>query len=212
VSGVVDGLCQPQPLGLGSAPGSGAGDRALAITNFRRMETVKRVAATAPQPSRRNDCSPGTWAIESIAPTSCALLRRYAVGECVGVEIGVVTQTRPWAVLLRCVCDAVFLPFGKIVPRIVSSNGEEGPISAFQVLHQNISSSGVGCRAWQFTKHFFQLLPMTWSRAIIGDRINRVIITQLGTSRCGDALKNNKYKVARNIMTAGLFILQKLFN
>jgi len=40
----------------------------------------------------------------------------------------------------------------------------------------------------------------------MGDRINRAIITQLGTLRCGDAWKNNKYKVARNIMTAGLFI------
>jgi len=46
----------------------------------------------------------------------------------------------------------------------------------------------------------------------MGDRINRVIITQLGTLRCGEAWKNNKYNVARNIMTAGLFILQMLFN
>ena len=46
----------------------------------------------------------------------------------------------------------------------------------------------------------------------MGDRINREIITQLGTSRIGDAWKNNKYNVARNIMTAGLFILQMLFN
>ena len=40
----------------------------------------------------------------------------------------------------------------------------------------------------------------------MGEKINRAIITQLGTSRIGDAWKNNKYSVARNIMTAGLFI------
>jgi hypothetical protein len=34
----------------------------------------------------------------------------------------------------------------------------------------------------------------------MGERINRAIITQLGTLRCGDAWKNNKYNVARNIM------------
>jgi hypothetical protein len=46
-------------LGLGSAPGSGAGDRGLAITNFRAMELMKSVAARTPQPSGRGDCSPG---------------------------------------------------------------------------------------------------------------------------------------------------------
>src|SRR5215218_1486073 len=108
VRGVASLLCAPAPgvwrcrggcanrllhLGLGSAPGSGAGDRGLAITNFRAMELMKSVAARAPQPSRRGDCSPGTWAIESIAPTFCPRLRRYAIGERVGVKISVITQT-----------------------------------------------------------------------------------------------------------------------
>lgn len=45
----------------------------------------------------------------------------------------------------------------------------------------------------------------------MGERIKRAIITQLGVLKCGDAWKNNKYNVARNIMIAGLFILQKRF-
>src|SRR5437660_7544873 len=75
------------------------------------------------------------------------------------MKIGVISQTRPWAVFLRCVCDAVFVPFGKIVPRVVSSNGEEGPISAFQVLHQYISSRW--CRLPRLAIHqaFFPIAP-----------------------------------------------------
>ena len=100
-------------------------------------------------------------------------LRRYAIGERVGVKIGVITQTRPWAVLLCCVCDAGFLTFGKIVPRIVSSNGEEGPIGTFQVLHKHVAGCGVAWRARHFAKHFFQLLAMAGGRTIIRDRVNR---------------------------------------
>src|SRR5438046_3171324 len=35
-------------------------------------------------------------------------LRRYAIGERVGVKIGVITQTVPGTVFLRCLADAVF--------------------------------------------------------------------------------------------------------
>src|SRR5215470_4263786 len=68
-------------------------------------------------------------------PRFIPVLWRYAIGERVSVKIGVVTQTRPWAVFLCCVPGAGFLTFGIIVPRIVPSDGEEGPIGAFQVLH-----------------------------------------------------------------------------
>src|SRR5262245_65628360 len=106
-------------------------------------------------------------------PTIKSPLRRYAIRERVGVKIVVITQARPLAVLLRCVCDTVFLTLREVVPRIVAGYGEEGPIGAFQVLHQYISDSRIAWCAWQFAKHFFQLLPMTGSRAIIRDRINR---------------------------------------
>src|SRR4030095_225029 len=99
-------------------------------------------------------------------------LRRYAIRERVGVKIGVVTQTRPWAVLLCCVCDAVFLTFGKVVPRIVASDGQKRPVGTLQVLHQHIARSSVIGSVRQFTEHLLQLLSMTRSRAIIRDRVN----------------------------------------
>src|SRR6266545_5853828 len=102
-----------------------------------------------------------------------SLLRRYAIRERVGVKIGVVTQTVPGTVLFVRLRDAVFLTGCKIIPRIVPSDGEERPIGAFQMLHQYVAGSRVICRAWQFAKHFFQLLPMPGSRAIIRDRVNR---------------------------------------
>ena len=51
-----------------------------------------------------------------VAAATAILLRRDAIGERIGVKISVVTQLRPWAVLLGCVCDAGFLTFGIIVP------------------------------------------------------------------------------------------------
>jgi hypothetical protein len=99
-------------------------------------------------------------------------LRRYAIGERVGVKISVITQTRPWAVLFRCVSDGVFLTLREVVPRIVPSDGEKCPIGAFQVLHQYVACSRVTRCARHFAEHFFQLLSMTWGRAIIRDRVN----------------------------------------
>jgi hypothetical protein len=92
------------------------------------MELMK-----APRRGRRNQVAVATAPPElgrlSQSPLPPAqVLRRYAIGERISVKIGVITQTRPRAVLLCCVCDAGFLTFGKIVPRIISSNGEEGPI------------------------------------------------------------------------------------
>src|SRR5206468_5179239 len=44
-------------FGLGSAPASGAGDRALAVVNFRERELGKNAAAKAPQPARACACA-----------------------------------------------------------------------------------------------------------------------------------------------------------
>src|SRR5215211_7268955 len=134
VRGVASLLCAPAPgvwrcrggcanrllhLGLGSAPGSGAGDRGLAITNFRATQLMKSVAARAPQPSRRGDCSSELGRLSQSPRPSAPLLWRYAIGERVGVKIGVITQTVPGTVFLRCLSDAVFFARGKVIPRIV---------------------------------------------------------------------------------------------
>src|SRR5438876_6373173 len=52
-------------FGLGSAPASGAGDRALAIVNFRERELGKNAAARAPQPGRACARSPRVVAASS---------------------------------------------------------------------------------------------------------------------------------------------------
>jgi hypothetical protein len=62
-------------------------------------------------------------------------LRGYAIRERVGVKVGVVTQTVPRTIFFGCLADAAFLTFGIIIPRIVPSDGEKGPVGAFQVLH-----------------------------------------------------------------------------
>ena len=61
--------------------------------------------------------------------------RRYAIGERVRVKIGVITQTVPRTVFLVRLRDAVFFTRGKVVPRIVASDGEERPVGALQMLH-----------------------------------------------------------------------------
>src|SRR5437762_9638110 len=60
---VVEAVVSTTASRIAGAPGSGAGDRALAITNFQRMETVKSIAARAPQRTREGACA--------------SLLRRY---------------------------------------------------------------------------------------------------------------------------------------
>src|SRR5205823_14963497 len=78
-------------------------------------------------------------------------LRRYAIGERVGVKIGVITQTVPGTIFLGCLADAGFLACCIIIPRIVPSDGEERPVGALQMLHQYVAGRGVVSRAWQFT-------------------------------------------------------------
>src|SRR5215216_6024277 len=103
-------------------------------------------------------------------PGNFVALWRYAIRERVGVKIGVITQAVPGSIFFVCLRDAVFLPGGKVIPRIVASDREERPIGTFEMLHQYISCGRVVSRVWQFAKHFFQLLPMTRRRAIIRDR------------------------------------------
>ena len=97
-------------------------------------------------------------------------LRRYAVSERVGVKIGVITQTRPGTVLFRCSATLFFSPFAKSSHELYRAIDEKRPVGALQMLHQHVAGSRVAGCAWHFAQHFFQLLAMTRSRAIIRDR------------------------------------------
>ena len=55
-------------------------------------------------------------------PTIYFPLRRYPVGERVGVKRSVITQTIPRTVLFARLRDAVFFTRCKIIPRIVASD------------------------------------------------------------------------------------------
>ena len=85
---------------------------------------------------------------ESNALQFISALRRYAIGERVGVKIGVITQTVPGTILFVRLRDAVFFTRGKVIPRIVPGDGEERPVGALQMLHQYVARSRVVCRAW----------------------------------------------------------------
>ena len=67
---------------------------------------------------------------ESNALQFISALRRYAIGERVGVKIGVITQTVPGTVFFVRLLDAVFFARGKVIPRIVPGDGEERPVGA----------------------------------------------------------------------------------
>src|SRR5205809_8106091 len=79
-------------FGLGSAPASGAGDRALAIVNFRERELGKNAAARAPQPARACACAPRSCSrlVRRRTDSSCGELRR-GVPYCV---LGTATERR----------------------------------------------------------------------------------------------------------------------
>src|SRR2546430_10042144 len=95
----------------------------------------KTVAARVPKPSRRGDCSPAQYALRP--------LRRDAIGQRVGMKIGVITQTSPRTVLLGRLRDAVLFARRKVVPRGVSGDRQECPGGTFQVLHQHVAGSRV---------------------------------------------------------------------
>ena len=93
-----------------------AGDRALAVTNFFGETGLgKTVAARVPKPSRRGDCCPAQYALRP--------LRRDAIGQRVGMKIGMITQTSPRTVLLGRLRDAVLFARRKVVPGIVPGDG-----------------------------------------------------------------------------------------
>ena len=84
-------------------------------TFFGETGLGKTVAARVPKPSRRGDCSPAQYALRP--------LRRDAIGQRVGMKIGVITQTSPRTVLLGRLRDAVLFARRKVVPGIVPGDG-----------------------------------------------------------------------------------------
>jgi len=84
-------------------------------TFFGETGLGKTVAARVPRPSRRGDCSPAQYALRP--------LRRDAIGQRVGMKIGVITQTSPRTVLLGRLRDAVLFARRKVVPGIVPGDG-----------------------------------------------------------------------------------------
>src|SRR5215216_2900722 len=96
-----------------------------------------------------------------------------AISQCVGMKGGMIAQPVPGTVWLCSLRDAVLLTCGKVVPRVVTSDGEKRPVGAFEMLHQDVSSGRVISSARYFAKHLFQLFPVTRSRAIIRDGISR---------------------------------------
>ena len=72
---------------------------------------VLAAASTAIEPGRR------------VRSAENPLLRCDAIGQCVGMKIGVITQTVPGAILLGGLRDTVLLARGKVFPRIVASDG-----------------------------------------------------------------------------------------
>jgi len=81
--------------------------------------------------SRQQHQSPG----RARFPEDRAPLRRYPVGQRVGMKIDMITQTVPRTIWLGRLRDAVLFTCGKVVPRIVASDGEKCPAGAFQMLH-----------------------------------------------------------------------------
>src|SRR5437867_2919427 len=100
-------------------------------------------------------------------------LWRNSVSECVGMKLNMITQPVPGAVLFGSLRDAIFLAHGEVFPRIVASDGQKRPGGAFQMLHQDVADSRVSWTARRFAQHRLHLLPMTGSRAIVGNGINR---------------------------------------
>jgi hypothetical protein len=72
---------------------------------------VLAAASTAIEPGRR------------VRSAENRPLRRDAIGQCVGMKIGVITQTVPGTVLLGSLRDTGLLARGKVFPRIVASDG-----------------------------------------------------------------------------------------
>src|ERR1044072_3342905 len=99
-------------------------------------------------------------------------LRSNTVGESVRMKLGVISQSEPRAIFLRGLCYRSFFTPGKVFPAIVASDSQERPIGALEVLHQNISRSGVAGCAGGFAQHLFQLLAMAGNRTIIRYGIN----------------------------------------
>ena len=110
---------------------------------LRCVAVVRGGCVNRPEFCRASVSAPNAFGVHRTALQLFRHLRRYAIGERVGVKIGVITQTVPRTIFLGCLADAAFLTFGKIIPRIVPSDGEERPVGTFQVLHQYVAGSRV---------------------------------------------------------------------
>jgi hypothetical protein len=108
----------------------------------------------------------------AVADANSRRLWRETIGDCVVMESDVIAQTSPASVLFRRLRHTVFLTRGKILPRIVTSDGEKRPGTAFQMLQQYVARAGVG---WlrRFTEHLLQSLAMTGSGTINRNNISR---------------------------------------
>lgn len=63
---------------------------------------------------------------------------RYPIAQRVGVGRYQIANLEPSARVLVCLRHAIDFIFGEIVPRVEASDGDEGPISAFEMLEDNI--------------------------------------------------------------------------
>ena len=120
--------------GIGSTRGSRVGSGVLAEIVFPASPSIEKVAKATPfrqhpRPAHRR----ASWA-RSPNQTNWPL-RRDAIGQRVGMKLGVIAQTVPRAILLGSLRYSAFLTRSKVVPGIVARDRQERPRGTFQVLH-----------------------------------------------------------------------------
>jgi hypothetical protein len=118
-----------------SFPIPGVGRVTPCVPSFGRTENSASFSARMNCRASVPDATSSELAFHRNALQTSSPLRRYAIRERIRVKISVITQARPGAVLFGRVGDGTLLTLCKVVPRIVSGDGEERPIGAFQVLH-----------------------------------------------------------------------------
>ena len=67
----------------------------------------------------RDNC---TSARTGALPRRLSLLRRDAIGQCVGMKIDMITQTKPGTIRFSGLRDAVLFACREVVPRVVTSD------------------------------------------------------------------------------------------
>src|SRR5438552_13323816 len=89
-------------------------------------------------------------------------LRRDTVSHCIGMESTVFSKTEPAARILVRFGNIVRIVGGKILPRIVTNDGQECPRSAFQMLHQNRPARSIARSVRWRAQYLLQLLTVAW--------------------------------------------------